>query len=278
MTIVVNNSTLVEDLIIEVVLGVVGFFLSERYKRTRGVPPWRCPSAVWALVWFLFPLLGAIVYAIACFTTRPPANPSQLAGCRPELETRPRAHRARPPRVDGARHPRPAGAHSSPRAGERPRRGAGRLRRATRAPRLPGGWEAPPAAGTAYPGFHGSGPRGHATCLAGGAEAPPARQVPRSWLADPAGRHELRYWDGTKFTEHVADAGQDHASTRSERRVSLAPRGRMRPHSVYSLPTCWAKGVPAISPRRKAERAEPVVDPDRGQWRSPVACEPRGRR
>jgi len=31
---------------------------------------------------------------------------------------------------------------------------------------------------------------------------------PRSWLPDPGGRHELRYWDGTKFTEHVADGGK----------------------------------------------------------------------
>ncbi len=28
-----------------------------------------------------------------------------------------------------------------------------------------------------------------------------------AWLADPCGRHELRYWDGTGWTEHVSDAG-----------------------------------------------------------------------
>jgi len=27
-----------------------------------------------------------------------------------------------------------------------------------------------------------------------------------SWLHDPSGRHELRYWDGTAWTDHVADA------------------------------------------------------------------------
>lgn len=27
------------------------------------------------------------------------------------------------------------------------------------------------------------------------------------WVADPTGGHELRYWDGTKWTEHVSDAG-----------------------------------------------------------------------
>jgi hypothetical protein len=32
--------------------------------------------------------------------------------------------------------------------------------------------------------------------------------VPAGWYADPAGRYELRYWDGTTWTEHVSRAGQ----------------------------------------------------------------------
>jgi hypothetical protein len=28
-----------------------------------------------------------------------------------------------------------------------------------------------------------------------------------SWLADPTGRHELRYWDGSSWTDHVSDQG-----------------------------------------------------------------------
>jgi uncharacterized protein (AIM24 family) len=28
-----------------------------------------------------------------------------------------------------------------------------------------------------------------------------------AWHPDPTGKHELRYWDGTQWTEHVADAG-----------------------------------------------------------------------
>ncbi len=30
---------------------------------------------------------------------------------------------------------------------------------------------------------------------------------PADWLADPTGHHELRYWDGTDWTEHVSDDG-----------------------------------------------------------------------
>jgi putative oligomerization/nucleic acid binding protein/uncharacterized protein DUF2510/PH (Pleckstrin Homology) domain-containing protein len=37
-----------------------------------------------------------------------------------------------------------------------------------------------------------------------------------SWLADPTGAHELRYWNGTSWTEHVSDqgtTGQDPLTT-----------------------------------------------------------------
>src|SRR3954453_14944516 len=36
----------------------------------------------------------------------------------------------------------------------------------------------------------------------------PAPAVPAGWYADPAGRFELRYWDGTTWTEHVSPSGQ----------------------------------------------------------------------
>ena len=39
-------------------------------------------------------------------------------------------------------------------------------------------------------------------------EAPqPSAVAPAGWLADPLGRHELRYWDGERWTEHVSDGG-----------------------------------------------------------------------
>jgi len=40
------------------------------------------------------------------------------------------------------------------------------------------------------------------------APAPAAPAVPSGWYADPAGRFELRYWDGSAWTEHVSRAGQ----------------------------------------------------------------------
>jgi hypothetical protein len=39
------------------------------------------------------------------------------------------------------------------------------------------------------------------------AYTPPAAAVPAGWHADPVGRHEQRYWDGTRWTGDVADGG-----------------------------------------------------------------------
>src|SRR4051812_41423274 len=30
---------------------------------------------------------------------------------------------------------------------------------------------------------------------------------PAGWQPDPRGRHEYRYWDGSKWTDHVSDKG-----------------------------------------------------------------------
>ncbi|MEO6318935.1 MAG: DUF2510 domain-containing protein [Acidimicrobiales bacterium] len=43
------------------------------------------------------------------------------------------------------------------------------------------------------------------------APPPPARVAPTArpaeWLPDPSGRHEVRWWDGARWSEHVADRG-----------------------------------------------------------------------
>lgn len=36
---------------------------------------------------------------------------------------------------------------------------------------------------------------------------PPPPPSPAAWKADPFGRHEHRYWNGTSWTEHVSDGG-----------------------------------------------------------------------
>src|SRR5262245_27902824 len=36
---------------------------------------------------------------------------------------------------------------------------------------------------------------------------PAAPGTPANWYPDPSGRHQLRYWDGTRWTENVSNAG-----------------------------------------------------------------------
>ncbi len=88
-----------------------------------------------------------------------------------------------------------------------PRRVAGTAARLRGRP-PPGGWDAPPPPGTVFPGLGQPGPAGGAVAPAQAPPPPTPPRTPRSWLPDPSGRHELRYWDGTRFTEHVADGGK----------------------------------------------------------------------
>ncbi|MCU1396270.1 MAG: hypothetical protein JWM34_4698 [Ilumatobacteraceae bacterium] len=37
---------------------------------------------------------------------------------------------------------------------------------------------------------------------------PPPADTAAAWHPDPAGRHELRHWDGLRWTEHVSTAGE----------------------------------------------------------------------
>ncbi len=39
------------------------------------------------------------------------------------------------------------------------------------------------------------------------ATAYPTTLVPAQWYPDPSGRHELRYWEGSRWSGHVSDNG-----------------------------------------------------------------------
>jgi len=63
-----------------------------------------------------------------------------------------------------------------------------------------------PAAGSAA----WSGSSQASTTPTAPASAPSTPSVPAGWYSDPAGRFELRYWDGSAWTEHVSRAGQQY--------------------------------------------------------------------
>jgi hypothetical protein len=191
LTLVYTSTTLLDGFVLGVVLGSLGYFLSERYKRSHGVTPWKVPSGMWAVLLFLLSLIGVLMYVIACFTTRPKAGPTDWAGGPQPWGPGPRGAgpgQWGPGAPQGWDAPAPGGWQTPP-----PGHGG--------AP-PPGGWEAPPPPGTVFPG------PGPADGAYGSAPPPAPPPTPRSWLPDPSGRHELRYWDGTRFTEHVADAGK----------------------------------------------------------------------
>ncbi|MFM2115445.1 MAG: hypothetical protein RI908_1186 [Actinomycetota bacterium] len=52
-------------------------------------------------------------------------------------------------------------------------------------------------------GYASAAPSTVATTAAAGTPS-----VPAAWYKDPSGRYELRYWNGTAWTEHVARGGQ----------------------------------------------------------------------
>jgi hypothetical protein len=77
------------------------------------------------------------------------------------------------------------------------------------------GWGSTTGTSSAATGW-GTSDSGSAGSWGGSAQqatAPAAQttpSVPAGWYADPAGRYELRYWDGGAWTEHVSRAGQQY--------------------------------------------------------------------
>lgn len=69
-------------------------------------------------------------------------------------------------------------------------------------------WQPPP-----HPGWQPPQQSGWAPPPAAGAPPPPPATVgvlpmsPADWYPDPVGRFEHRYWDGSRWTEHVSTAG-----------------------------------------------------------------------
>ena len=76
----------------------------------------------------------------------------------------------------------------------------------------PAGWGQAPASSapdTSTSSQQSSSPApSSAPAPAAAAAATPA--VPAGWYADPAARFDLRYWDGSTWTEHVSRAGQQY--------------------------------------------------------------------
>jgi len=201
-----GGSLLIVDVVFGLVCGVLGYLFSQRYGRAHGFTPWRLPSWLWFLLLFFLGFIGILLYLIAAATTRPRSGPNDWSGRTPRWDPQSSGFGGPPPQGWNPPPPGPWGP-TAPQGWDAPSPGGweGPPPGSQGAP-PPGGWDAPPPQGTVFPGFSPTG----STASTPGAppSMPPLPPPPRSWLPDPSGRHELRYWDGTKFTEHVADAGK----------------------------------------------------------------------
>jgi uncharacterized protein HemX len=85
-----------------------------------------------------------------------------------------------------------------------------------------------------------------------GASIAPVASVPGTsgadWGADPTGRHEYRYWDGSVWTEHVADQGTTSSDPLSETDAAQAP-----------APVAAVGAAPSVPASSVAASAGPVV-------------------
>lgn len=71
--------------------------------------------------------------------------------------------------------------------------------------------------------------------------------LPEGWLPDPTRRHELRWWDGQRWTEHVSDDGV--TSTDQPGAIPPPPAARRQDAGVGARPwrarAWWAIGLGA---------------------------------
>jgi len=63
--------------------------------------------------------------------------------------------------------------------------------------------------GVAGPNEYGPDPKGRGAYAPVAYGAAPATHggAPAGWLPDPTGRHQMRYWDAARWTDHVSDNG-----------------------------------------------------------------------
>jgi hypothetical protein len=156
---------------IAAVCGVLSMSLAQRNFRLKGVFPWKLHPAWWFAIGFLIGLVGVALCAIARATTKVTAVNSLDAYQRyPVTGSIPSTPYPPPPQAEFP--------GSYPSSGSYP----------------PTAYPAP----SAYPEAGAYS----AQSASGSAPLPPA-----AWQPDPMHRHELRYWDGSQWTEHVSDSG-----------------------------------------------------------------------
>lgn len=91
----------------------------------------------------------------------------------------------------------------------------------------------------------------------------PSTQAAAGWFPDPHGRHEYRYWDGTRWTDHARTGGVTYSDpAASAGSIIGAARGGVAVRTVGAAPRTAPQSAPGgIFARRRAAKQE------RGQGR-----------
>ncbi len=167
-----------ETVLVLIVVGefAIGTGIAYLRRHRRGIYPWRLHPALWGLIFIVTQgVIGLALIAVAWFFTPTATDPNEPPGRR----------------MFG--YQAQQGGAGAP---------AGRaFGRTPRAAYSGGGSEEGPRFA---PGTYGTSLPPHAST----ATLPPPDEEEAAWLADPTGRHEHRYWNGSRWTKHVADAGE----------------------------------------------------------------------
>jgi hypothetical protein len=228
-----SSGEVIVELVLGVVFGGLGFWLSERDRRRFGRTPWGLPSLLWAVFWFISWLIALVLFLIAHsgVVRRARQFPDgQLPGAAPydapygagPLGMRPAARSSgssapsAPSVADQfPSYPRPAnGTVAGPVVGPSVESGDG-------AANVPAGEPVWPSGAGSLDQPTGEGPSpsmpphpaAETSAAAGTAPSPPA------WHADPGGRFHYRWWDGTQWTSYVSFNGQQLIDTSPDQRI-----------------------------------------------------------
>ena len=196
----VSGWNLVLVVVVGVAMGILGYYLAEADRRTLGRTPWGLAPLLWALFWFLSPLVGLVLWLIAHRAeVRRAAQTPFVAPMGPGPAT---AAPARASASDFPAYPRPAdGGQRGVPPGSGPGAGAD-------AGSTPAG-----AAG------HGSGPVVGAAGTAHGATGAGQHVSPPAWHPDPSGRFHYRWWTGSEWTSYVSVHGHVQVDTNPDQRI-----------------------------------------------------------
>ncbi len=166
-------------LVLYVAMGALAYYLAEMDRRNLGRSPWGIPPIVWAVIWFVSPLVGLVLWLFAHRSEVRRAAQAPYVPMEGPVAVAPQPVRASA--SDFPAYPRPAD---------------GGRRDAPPPPNPP----PTPVAPRRRP-------------------APGHEASPPAWHPDPSGRYHYRWWTGSEWTSYVSTHGRVEVDTSPDQRI-----------------------------------------------------------